>query len=148
MVSHEEFRTGVSSLNPNIDRESIASLIDVMDKDGDGEIDYLEFAKQYGSASTAPATKKLMDQVARGKLDSQRGPTKEELDTFRNKADRGSSIGSRHTRAGFHSRDAMFKSRKVDYNKFAKDQLKDIDEKFHRSHLHLHPQLLFFNKAY
>ena len=40
MVSHEEFRTGVSSLNPNIDRESIASLIDVMDKDGDGEISW------------------------------------------------------------------------------------------------------------
>ena len=38
MVSHEEFRTGVSNLNPSIGRESIASLIDVMDKDGDGEI--------------------------------------------------------------------------------------------------------------
>ena len=60
-----------------------------------------------------------MDEVARGaKQNSKNGPSKEELDTFRNRSDKGSGIGSRHTLSGFHSRDAMFKSRQKDYKDF------------------------------
>jgi hypothetical protein len=38
-------------------------MIRQLDKDGDGEIDYVEFAKQYGSAKADPGLKKMMDAV-------------------------------------------------------------------------------------
>eukprot|EP01047_Picozoa_sp_COSAG01_P033939 COSAG01_NODE_2523_length_7514_cov_55.219420_2_plen_49_part_00 len=48
MVSHDEFRTGIRGVAPNIGADKIQNMIHSLDKDGDGEIDYLEFAKKYG----------------------------------------------------------------------------------------------------
>ena len=45
VIDHQEFATGVRNL-AHLDTARIQELIGIVDKDGDGEIDYLEFAKQ------------------------------------------------------------------------------------------------------
>lgn len=44
-MSREEFRTGLQQLKAPLTEEEMTLLIDTMDKDGDGAIDYAEFQK-------------------------------------------------------------------------------------------------------
>ena len=138
VVSHDEFRTGIRACAPGVPPQAIEEMIYSMDKDGDGEIDYLEFSKKYGSAKTDPETKKVMEMVASGGTKGRRVKG-EDLDTYRNK---------KAPFAGHQSRSAMFKTRKLDYKRMADGKLSDIEQRYVRGHLQLHPQLMFFNKDF
>ena len=111
-------------------------------QDGDGEIDYLEFSKKYGDAKTDRPTKQLMEQVA-GATANQRVKGAD-LDTFRMVEVGGP--GSKFS--GYQSRSAMFKTRKLDMQNFANGKLSDIEKRYVRGHLQLHPQLMFYNKKF
>merc|ERR1711865_828382 len=140
IISHDEFRAGVSKLKPDMPPKQMQDLIKMLDKDGDGEIDYVEFAKQYGSANTSKELKSVVDDLAAGRGAEGRHREKlVQLDTYR-------EIKPKLT--GLDSREALLKERKRQSVDFARSKLKDINERYHRSHLQLHPQLLFFNKDY
>jgi hypothetical protein len=138
VVSWDEFRTGIRGVAPSVPADAIEDMIHSMDKDGDGEIDYLEFSKKYGSAKTDPKTKQVMEMVATGGPQNRRSKG-EQLDTYRNQ---------KPPFAGHQSRSAMFKTRKLDYKRMADGKLSDIEQRYVRGHLQLHPQLMFFNKDY
>lgn len=138
VVSWDEFRTGIRGVAPNVPAEAIEDMIHSMDKDGDGEIDYLEFSKKYGSAKTDPKTKAVMEMVATGGTKNSRIKG-HELDTYRQQ---------KLPFAGHQSRSSMYKTRKLDYKRMADGKLSDIEKRYVRGHLQLHPQLMFFNKDY
>ena len=138
VVSWDEFRTGIRGVAPSVPAAAIEDMIHSMDKDGDGEIDYLEFSKKYGSAKTDPKTKQVMETVATGGAKNTRVKG-QELDTFRMQ---------KLPFAGHQSRSAMFKTRKLDYKRMADGKLSDIEKRYVRGHLQLHPQLMFFNKEF
>ena len=142
VVSHDEFRTGIRGVAPQVPSAAVEEMILSMDKDGDGEIDYLEFSKKYGDAKTDRPTKQLMEQVA-GATANQRVKGAD-LDTFRMVEVGGP--GSKFS--GYQSRSAMFKTRKLDMQNFANGKLSDIEKRYVRGHLQLHPQLMFFNKKF
>jgi len=139
VVSHEEFRTGIQGVAPDFGAKRIQDMIHSLDKDGDGEIDYLEFAKQYGSAKADPSMKHMMEAVAQAGRRGKSGGRRDELDTYRD-------LSSKF--AGHQSRTAMFKTRKLDMQAFTSGKLSDIDRRYKRSHLQLHPQLLFYAKEH
>ena len=138
VVSWDEFRTGIRGVAPSVPAAAIEDMIHSMDKDGDGEIDYLEFSKKYGSAKTDPKTKQVMETVATGGAKNTRVKG-QELDTYRMQ---------KLPFAGHQSRSAMFKTRKLDYKRMADGKLSDIEKRYVRGHLQLHPQLMFFNKEF
>jgi hypothetical protein len=42
----------------------------------------------------------------------------------------------------------MYKTRKIDMQNFANNKLSNIEGRYKRSHLQLHPQLLFYAKEH
>ena len=53
-IDHDEFRNGLASLGANVSEAQIDDLIMILDQDGDGEIDYQEFAAWFGSGPPPP----------------------------------------------------------------------------------------------
>ena len=55
VLTHDEFRTGLRQLRAPLTEDEIALLVDYMDKDGDGTIDYFEFQRGivYGGRAKA-----------------------------------------------------------------------------------------------
>merc|ERR1712028_235295 len=105
--------------DPNMDGKHVQGLINTLDKDGDGEIDYIEFAKQYGAGTTSKELKKVIDRIAMG--ETQGGPQRlVELDTYRERA-----TDKRTT--GLESRAALLKERKRQSVQFARSKLKNIN---------------------
>ena len=46
-VTPDEFRTGLRSLQLKLTAEQIEEVVDLIDKDGDGNLDYMEFVEQF-----------------------------------------------------------------------------------------------------
>ena len=53
-IDHDEFRNGLASLGANVSEAQIDDLIMILDQDGDGEIDYQEFAAWFGAGPPPP----------------------------------------------------------------------------------------------
>ena len=53
-ISADEFRQGLLSLGAQITEQQIDDLVTILDKDGDGVIDYHEFARWFGSGAPPP----------------------------------------------------------------------------------------------
>ena len=50
----DEFRNGLLHLGAQISEAQVDDLIMILDKDGDGEIDYSEFARWFGRGAPPP----------------------------------------------------------------------------------------------
>jgi hypothetical protein len=53
-ISKQELRHGLSSLGTDLTPEQVDDFFDILDQDGDGEIDYVEFAQWFGSGPPPP----------------------------------------------------------------------------------------------
>ena len=63
IIDAEEFRRGLKKLDIALTERQIDGLLRAMDVDGDGQIDYFEFAKQYG-VQRGQAAKQLLSRKA------------------------------------------------------------------------------------
>jgi hypothetical protein len=92
-IDAEEFRQGLRTMDLGLTEEQISGLMRAMDVDGDGRIDYFEFAKQYGiqrgQAAQQLLRRKAADRAAAAKERSaSRKPArrgKEDTEAFLNK---------------------------------------------------------------
>ncbi len=92
-IDAEEFRQGLRKMDLGLTEQQISALMRAMDVDGDGRIDYFEFAKQYGiqrgQAAKQLLSRKAADRAAAAKersaarTPSRRG--KEDTEAFLNK---------------------------------------------------------------
>ena len=54
VIDHAEFERGLKSLGAEIEPQQLDDLIAILDKDGDGSIDYSEFARWFGAGPPPP----------------------------------------------------------------------------------------------
>lgn len=123
VISHDEFRTGVKALVRNMTDGTVDELLTIVDKDGDGEIDYLEFAKQCTDPGQGRA-RQVLDQVTKG-LTSARGAGQrefEKVDTYR---EGRTALYEPKKYTGVRTRQALLKQRKSVYRDFAATQLNE-----------------------
>ena len=121
VIDHDEFRKGVKALVRGMTDEKVDSLIKIVDKDGDGEIDYLEFAKQctdpgYGAAREA------LEEVTQG-MASSRGQAQREMDSVDTYREDNRALFENKRYSGFQTRGALQKSRRDKQRTFCSKQL-------------------------
>ena len=122
VIDHDEFRKGVKALVRGMDDATVDELITIVDKDGDGEIDYLEFAKQCTDPGHGRA-RDVLDQVTEG-MASSRGAAQREFDRVDTYRDDNKALFEDKRYSGFQTRGALFKSRRDNQRQFCAKQLK------------------------
>ena len=122
VIDHDEFRQGVKALVRGMDDATVDELITIVDKDGDGEIDYLEFAKQCTDPGHGRA-RDVLDQVTEG-MASSRGAAQREFDRVDTYRDDNKALFEDKRYSGFQTRGALFKSRRDNQRQFCAKQLK------------------------
>ena len=121
VIDHDEFRKGVKALVRGMDDEKVDRLINIVDKDGDGEIDYLEFAKQCTDPGHG-AARDALDEVTQG-MASSRGQAQREVDSVDTYREDNRALFENKRYSGFQTRGALQKSRRDNQRTFCAKQL-------------------------
>ena len=93
----------------------------MLDKDGDGEIDYIEFAKQCTDPGRGVAQAAL-EEVTQG-MASSRGQAQREVDSIDTYRDDNRALFETKRYSGFQTRGALRKSRRDNQRSFCANQL-------------------------
>ena len=56
-IDERELRNGLTRLNVGLSAQQVEDLLAVIDRDGNGSVDYSEFEQQFGDAPTGPGQK-------------------------------------------------------------------------------------------
>jgi hypothetical protein len=98
-------------------------LAALVEQDGDGEIDYLEFAKQCTDPGQGRA-RAVLEQVTRG-IASARGAGERALESVDTYREGRTALYEPKVYTGVRTRGALLKHRKGQYRQFASTQLRD-----------------------